>query len=96
MQHLPDGATVRLFDYCKSISDGDHQAPPKSAAGIPFITISALNDGRLHLSKATRFVPLSYYRGLHPARRAKEAGVWRFWMGDRDTFAGMGLTPIGS
>ena len=28
---------VRLDDICKSISDGDHQAPPKSENGVPFL-----------------------------------------------------------
>lgn len=28
-----------LDEVCVSIADGDHQAPPKSADGIPFITI---------------------------------------------------------
>ena len=72
---MADRPTAHLSDYCSSISDGDHQAPPKADFGTPFITISAMNDGRLDLSKATRFVPQSYFDGLHPARRAQTGDV---------------------
>ncbi|MFN5967193.1 MAG: restriction endonuclease subunit S, partial [Pseudanabaena sp.] len=50
-------SSISLSEVCNSISDGDHQAPPRSETGIPFITISAINDGSLSLNKATRFVP---------------------------------------
>lgn len=72
---LADRPPAHLSDYCYSISDGDHQTPPKADFGTPFITISAMNDGRLDLSKATRYVPRSYFDGLHPARRAQTGDV---------------------
>lgn len=31
---------IMLEDICISIADGDHQPPPKSDSGIPFVTIS--------------------------------------------------------
>jgi len=58
-----------LKDLCISITDGDHQAPPKAANGVPFITIAAMNDGVIKLEKATRFVPQSYGDSLKPSRR---------------------------
>ena len=61
---------VKISEVCYSITDGDHQAPPKSTTGIPFITIGAINDGNLRLEKASRFVPQSYLEGLHSNRRA--------------------------
>jgi type I restriction enzyme S subunit len=61
---------AKLSEICSSISDGDHQAPPKATSGIPFITISAISDACLHLERASRFVPSSYYEGLDEARRA--------------------------
>ncbi len=68
---LPEGwADVAVDEVCRSVTDGDHQAPPKADSGVPFITISALNDGQLRLDKATRFVPPSYYHALKPERRA--------------------------
>lgn len=64
-----------LASLCSSITDGDHQAPPKAAEGIPFITISAMNTGWIDLSKATRFVPQSYYEELKPERRPQSGDV---------------------
>ena len=64
-------ASIPLKDACRSLTDGDHQAPPKADAGIPFITISAMNDGEVQLARATRFVPQSYYDALAPERRPR-------------------------
>ncbi|MCA6520676.1 MAG: restriction endonuclease subunit S [Pseudanabaena sp. M051S1SP2A07QC] len=62
-------SSISLSEVCNSISDGDHQAPPRSETGIPFITISAINDGSLSLNKATRFVPKSYFESLSKIRK---------------------------
>lgn len=64
-----------LAQACQSITDGDHQAPPKAERGIPFITISAINTGEIDLSKATRFVPVNYYKGLKHDRRPQAGDV---------------------
>lgn len=61
--------SVLLNEICLSITDGDHQAPPQAESGIPFITISAINDGKLRLNKASRFVPPSYYEQLKSSRK---------------------------
>lgn len=66
---------VELRNICRSITDGDHQAPPTALKGVPFITIGAINDGRLRLEKATRFVPVSYYEGIKADRRAQKGDV---------------------
>jgi type I restriction enzyme, S subunit len=58
-----------LANVCNSITDGDHQAPPQTDSGVRFITISAINDGRLRLEKASRFVSQSYFDGLKSTRR---------------------------
>jgi type I restriction enzyme, S subunit len=60
---------VRLSEICISIVDGTHQAPPQTESGIPFITISAINDGRLRIEKATRFVSSLYFEQLQPSRK---------------------------
>lgn len=65
----------KLIEVCESISDGDHQAPPQSLEGIPFITISAINNGFLDIKKATRNVPESYYEALDDKRKAKIGDV---------------------
>jgi type I restriction enzyme S subunit len=74
-EELAGWRNASLAELCHSVSDGDHQAPPQSATGIPFITISAINDGRLRLEKATRFVPLSYYETQKTSRRPKRGDV---------------------
>ena len=63
---------ITLEEACESIADGDHQAPPKSDEGIPFITISCLDPdgGRPGYSAATK-VPVAYYESLSDNRRAK-------------------------
>lgn len=49
-----------VADACETVTDGDHQAPPKVPAGIPFLTIGNISSGRLDFSK-TRFVPQDYF-----------------------------------
>lgn len=65
----------QLQAICLSIADGDHQAPPQSTSGIPFVTISALSGGRLDLRKASRFVPESYFAALDVKRRPQPGDV---------------------
>jgi restriction endonuclease S subunit len=72
---LDGWSTAPLADLCHSVSDGDHQAPPQSDSGIPFITISAINDGKLRLEKAIRFVPLTYFEALKPGRQPVRGDV---------------------
>lgn len=67
--------TVRLSEVALSITDGDHQAPPKADQGVPFLTISAINDGTLSIDKATRHVPESYYRSLKNERMPQVGDV---------------------
>lgn len=55
-----DWSFVILKNICVDITDGDHQAPPQSSAGIPFLVISNIKEGRLDFAK-TRFVPEEYY-----------------------------------
>jgi type I restriction enzyme S subunit len=66
---ISDPIQEPLDRLCLSINDGDHQAPPRASEGIPFITISAMNDGNVDLSKATRFVPPEYFQRLKLSRR---------------------------
>ncbi len=66
---------VTLSKICLSIADGDHQAPPQVENGIPFITIAAMNEGKLNLQKATRYVSPSYYEKLKEHRRPKVGDI---------------------
>ncbi len=58
-----------LKNLCVSISDGDHQAPPKSETGIPFLVISDVNKGKIDLENVSRWVPESYYLALKEIRK---------------------------
>jgi type I restriction enzyme S subunit len=70
-----DKREIPLAALCSSITDGDHQAPPRSDVGVPFITISAMNGGRVDLSKATRFVPPAYAAALKASRQPKRGDI---------------------
>ena len=66
-----EASFMPLSDCCLSIADGDHQAPPKSNTGIPFITISNVsNKGRIDFTD-TKFVPEAYYNKLADKRKAR-------------------------
>ncbi|WBM69026.1 restriction endonuclease subunit S [Buttiauxella sp. WJP83] len=58
-----------LSQLCLSISDGDHQAPPKASEGVAFLVISDVNSGSINLSNATRWVPKSYFDSLKSIRK---------------------------
>jgi type I restriction enzyme, S subunit len=65
---------VSLAKACASITDGDHQPPPRSETGIPFIVIGNLRGGTLDLSD-TRFVSDAYYASLTPSRKPQSGDV---------------------
>ena len=49
------------------ITDGDHQAPPQVASGIPFLVISNIANGVICFDD-TRFVPRTYFDEIKPQR----------------------------
>lgn len=67
---------IKLNDICSSIYDGDHNAPPKSDTGVPFVTISNIDaaDGSIDFSN-TAHVPNSYFESLKPERRPRPGDV---------------------
>lgn len=67
---------VKLNDICSSIYDGDHNAPPKSDTGVPFVTISNIDaaDGSIDFLN-TAHVPNSYFESLKPERRPRPGDV---------------------
>ena len=67
--------TVRLGDICHSISDGDHQAPPKTGEGVPFVTISNITSQNQLDFRNTMFVPQVYYECLDVKRRAQKGDI---------------------
>jgi len=66
---------MSLSEICLSITDGDHQAPPQAKRGVPFITIAAINDGRLRIDKATRFVPSVYFEQMKASRKPEMGDI---------------------
>ena len=63
-----------MEEICKVITDGDHQAPPKSKNGIPFLVISDVISGRISFHNC-RFVPEDYYNNLDGNRRAEYGDI---------------------
>ena len=63
-------AWTRLTNICSSIADGDHQPPPQTSHGIPFLVISDVSSGKIDFSN-TRFVPIEYYMQLSDTRKPR-------------------------
>jgi len=56
------------------VTDGDHQAPPKSDIGIPFLVISDVAKGKLNFLN-TRFVPQEYYEKISFDRKPEKGDL---------------------
>ncbi len=66
----------RLKDVCSDIIDGDHNPPPKSDNGIPFITISNINKDTKTIELAnTYYVTEDYYNSIKPNKKPKKGDV---------------------
>jgi type I restriction enzyme, S subunit len=74
---LPKGWNlVKLKEVASDISDGDHQAPPKSEKGIPFITISNVNKLTNKIDFSDTFkVNIDYYKNLKANRKPQKGDV---------------------
>jgi len=57
-----------------SITDGDHQPPPRSESGVPFLLISNITHGWLDFSNC-RWVAHAYFNGLQPTRTPARGDV---------------------
>ncbi len=72
---LPDGwAWARLGTIAEAIGDGDHQPPPQTSFGIPFLVISNVSGGRLSFEN-TRFVGEEYFNQLPETRRPRNGDL---------------------
>ncbi|MDF3077439.1 MAG: methylase [Sphingobacteriaceae bacterium] len=65
----PSWEMVELGDVCESISDGDHQPPPKAENGVPFITISNIAPLEGIDFTNTFFVPRRYFEDIKSHRK---------------------------
>ena len=70
---------VKLKDICVSITDGTHQAPPKTDFGIPFITIANITGFNKIDFFNTNFVTKEYYETQDEKRTAKPNGSRFVW-----------------
>ena len=66
---------VKLLKCCLSISDGDHQPPPKAEYGVPFVTIADIDQSNQFDFSNTMFVPQEYYDQLDAKRKAQVGDV---------------------
>lgn len=66
---------VKLSDICVSIYDGTHQAPPKTEAGVPFITISNVDKSNKIDFTDTAFVSKEYYDSIDGKRKARKGDI---------------------
>ena len=72
---LPDGwAWARLGTVAEAIGDGDHQPPPQTSFGVPFLVISNVSGGRLSFEN-TRFVGEEYFNQLPETRRPRNGDL---------------------
>lgn len=65
---------MKLIDCCASIADGDHQPPPKSETGIPFVTIANIVNNQFDFTNSM-FVPNYYYEKLDGKRKAQKGDI---------------------
>lgn len=67
---------INLSELTTSITDGDHQPPPKSSEGIPFITISNIDKQHRNINFSDTFkVPVEYFEKLKEHRKPFKGDV---------------------
>ena len=78
LEELPELPEGWEWDFLRNvtinITDGDHQPPPKSKLGIPFITISNIKSNKIGFSN-TFFVNQEYYDSLIDYRKPKQGDI---------------------
>jgi len=61
-------AWTDLSQLLALVTDGDHQAPPQSQEGVPFLVIGNLNTGKINFD-GCKYVPIDYYEKLDWVRK---------------------------
>lgn len=83
LQTLPSGdrrqypgnwAWTTLSEVCRSVTDGDHQPPPKQPSGVPFLVIGNVRSGRITFDDC-RYVSTDYFNRLDQAHRPQSGDV---------------------
>lgn len=70
----PRWTWARLGELFLVITDGDHQPPPKSNMGIPFLTIGNISTGTIDFS-GCRYVLPEYYNDIAEYRRPARGDI---------------------
>jgi len=65
---------ARLGTVAEAIGDGDHQPPPQTSSGIPFLVISNISGGALSFEN-TRFVSIEYFNQLPETRKPRNGDL---------------------
>jgi type I restriction enzyme M protein len=72
---LPDNwVFAQISDVFLSVTDGDHQPPPKADGGIPFLVIGNVRNGVVDFT-GCRHVPRTYYDSLDTIRQPKRGDL---------------------
>jgi len=72
---LPEGWVWAALDQLVvHLTDGDHQPPPQTDHGIPFLVIGNVRNGEIDFSD-TRFVGEAYYKRLDLYRQPKKGDL---------------------
>ena len=72
---LPEGwAWSRLGTVAEAIGDGDHQPPPQTSSGVPFLVISNVSGGQFSFEN-TRFVSEEYFSQLPETRKPRNGDL---------------------
>ena len=72
---MPEGwEWCKLEDYVSSVTDGDHQAPPKVSNGVPFLVISNVASEFIDFAN-TRYVPQDYYDAIQFDRKPERGDI---------------------
>ena len=72
---MPEGwEWARLGAVAETIGDGDHQPPPQTSYGIPFLVISNVSAGKLSFEN-TRFVDTEYFWKLPEDRKPRKGDL---------------------
>ena len=75
-QRNKDWKWVSLSDITTAVTDGDHQPPPKSPSGIPFITISNIDKRNRKIDFSDTFkVPPEYFEKLKDNRKPRKGDL---------------------
>jgi type I restriction enzyme, S subunit len=71
---LDEAKEVTIESIAYSVTDGDHQPPPKADSGIPFIFINHIIKGKIDFSDC-KWVPPEYFASISDNRVPKRGDV---------------------